>query len=345
VNADDFRARVDAKAGPDLTYGAVAKAVEVFVRRGRLAERDVVDCIMHAGTIAGTAQTFEVDKQRRHSTRKRSPTRDHPEAVLDRILLAADALIRHIRKTAFGTESPPFRSVEDAITSLRRSAPSERKRQRLRTNSLKDIQVATDALDRANALDPFTFRHLSEQMDSLLGVPLPHASAVARCSRQIRLLTRVTGLSGMEEYVLAGVRPRPLRPRFHIEEDGLALDHNQIWQVRGWPSKGNESPWVRFPRVVIELDACLITETEFRSIYSAVRKTLGLKNQRPTNHRDRQLIATVHALGGLPRDHPNKASFWKAVRATPGVRGLFPSHAAAREAYRRAIKRAARASG
>jgi hypothetical protein len=46
VNAEDFHLRVHAKAGPDLTYGAVAKAVEEFAQRGRLADRDVGDCIM-----------------------------------------------------------------------------------------------------------------------------------------------------------------------------------------------------------------------------------------------------------------------------------------------------------
>jgi hypothetical protein len=350
VNTEDFRSRVNAKAGPDLTYGAVAKAVEEFTQRGRLAERDVRDCIVRAGTLAGTAQTFEVSKPRQQQSalrRRSSTTSDQPEAVLDQILAAADTIVRHIRRAAFGTESPPFRSVKHAVKSLRVNAPSDIERWRLRKNSLKELQIAEDALSRASTIDRFVFSHVSERVDTLLGVVVPHADPLGRCARQIDLLTRVTGLAGVAEYVLCGVRPRPLRPRFYIEEDGLRLDEeNRIRQVGGWHStKADDLPWSRFPRVKIELDACLVTDTEFRRIYSAVRQSLGLKNQRPTNHRDRQLLAAVQRLGGLPRDQPNKASFWKAVIALPQVKGMFPSAPAAREAYHRALRRARRASG
>jgi hypothetical protein len=348
VNVNDFRSRVHARAGPDLTYGAVAKAVEEFIRRRRLTERDVADCIIYAGQLgqlAAAAPTFEVVRPARRGARRGKhalDSRQPEDARVDQILSVADGVVRGVRLAAFNTQNPPFESVSEAVEWLKARAPSETEMWRLRKKSIPEIQRAENALERANAIDPFTFSQITETMQRLLDIQVPHSGPLGTLARDIQYLTRTTGLVGMSEYVFAGVRPPSPRPVFQIFEEGLSLHGQDMLITKGWPSNGS---WRRLPRVKIKLDACLVTEHEFRGVYAAVRQSLGLKNKRPANRRDRLLIAAVDSLGGRPVDHPNRKAFWEAVVGRPELKKLFSTAAAAREAYGRALKRANSASG
>ncbi len=330
-----FRDAVLSRAG-NVPANALRMAVDTCIPNN---QTDVADCLLLAGRIAARDRLVDRVEEELHVERRTAgrATKASREKRRGHLLQDIETTVANIRRQLFGADTPPFSSVDKAARWLARQSPGESVLTRARSAAIKDLERVELLLDRIGKADPYLWVRLDEDY--------PFIDFEGRAGQEtflfdtkgplwdlylaVQRLSRATGMHAREltSYILAGRMPDP--PPIVFRGVGVG--------------PASPDPSLRGKRMRIELNIDDVTEERFRLVYRTLRRWLKLSRKKGFTDRDRVLLQVVRSLGGVPPDKPNSKAFWDQVPRHAKLCRRFKTWAAAREAYRRAAEREARA--
>jgi len=262
----------------------------------------------------------------------------------DRIF--GDALIRalapkigDLREAEFGRRQPPFSSVEEAATWIKRRSTEDLEGW---LKNSKERNRAYDEIERmanehqieilfTSTLLPYLVPD-DEHVKSADAIP---GTYLYRLAKETERIAKHTGLpqEALVVHILTGLKPVRSRVRISKKESHYALPRESAASEAGEQLHVHEA--------AVTFRAHDLTDKELRSIYRMVKGHVGGKGTEPLDDKDEYLWGLVQDLGGPPRAHGTKGPFWRTVQGKTNAKypGAYTTYKGVQDRYERIVKR------
>ncbi len=339
----EFVARVKAARPPGVSQTSLDQAIAYFLEHHWLERRVLRECMHECIDLARRFDILVAASAAPRDAGLVQHLRLTPHDLLtsDDLAEKIRPAVDQVRHTLFGDPQPPFATSEGAVQWLEQTAAAQETQARAdspRRAALEETILAQlaawQALTGESCEGPFVPELLEYAKPGdpwVHRVPVRGKTPLADLGSASRQLADATGFSpaSVVAYILAGIRPL-LVPISIRMSSGF---HNDFKIARR--------------SATIELRTPHVTDAQLRAIRQVIRRVWHTAKKKPLTESDRQFLAIVQRLGGVPQDEGEREriAFFERVRQTFNALAVehgYPQHStwrATRNKYARLLKK------
>jgi hypothetical protein len=303
MNREQFEARVEASAAPELRGSDALKAamLDVGRRPGPFYDQHVRETLLEAGKRAKRATSRK--EEGAGPTRRPEPGAE-AHFISHMLIKSLAPWAEGLREEGFGHREPPFEDERAAADWIERTYQEDLAQWKKISEVSDEDYEEIYRLAHQLGLDATTsVRHLQYGRpgdDHVKNAPVSPGTFLAKFASEIQRVSRRTGLppDALTAHVLAGAVPILSRVRSTRRDSYFTLPSGQQ---------------IRLKSVTLTFRTADLTFDELRKLYDEIRGYMGGKGVRSTDLDDLEFWNLVEELGGPPEPYKGVRRFWRQV--------------------------------